>query len=140
MENKPQILQVKTHEDARGFISFLEDREVPFSIKRVYYFFGNKVANVERGRHGHIRLEQGIVCMHGQFDVEARHRGVNYEFRLDDPSKLLYIPMMSWRTIRNMSDDSVGVVLASRWYEKNDYIFDYEEFLSLEKNTLRQAF
>ena len=41
----------------------------------------------------------------------------------------LYIPGMVWREIENFSSGSVCLVLASDYYDAEDYYRDYDEFL-----------
>ena len=38
---------------------------------------------------------------------------------------------MIWREVTPLENNGILIVLASRNYEKNDYIHDYKEYLSL---------
>jgi hypothetical protein len=40
----------------------------------------------------------------------------------------LYIPAGLWRQMINFSTNSLALVLSSTRYNKEDYIYDYEEF------------
>ena len=111
-----------------GYITVAEElKNIPFEIKRVYwtYFTPN---NVIRGQHAHKHLEQVIIAVSGiiTFDLEDVAGNVK-RFVLDSPQKALYIPPMYWRTIK-FSHNAVLLCLASEFYDKNDYIRDYQEF------------
>jgi len=46
----------------------------------------------------------------------------------------LYIPSGLWREMNNFSTNSLAMVLSSTSYSKEDYIFDYKNYLKwLEK-------
>jgi hypothetical protein len=45
----------------------------------------------------------------------------------------LYLPKMIWRTMDNFSSGSVGMVLASEKYNKDDYIRDYKDFITYKQ-------
>jgi hypothetical protein len=47
---------------------------------------------------------------------------------LDRPNVALYIPEMSWRELYNFSEPSCCLVVASEVYDKEDYVFDFQEF------------
>ena len=51
------------------------------------------------------------------------------EFVLDWPDKALYIEGMIWREMKNFSKGAVLMVLASEYYDEDDYMRDYNLFL-----------
>lgn len=50
-------------------------------------------------------------------------------FSLNRPNVGLHMPPLTWGAQYDYSDDAVLLVLASRVYEADDYIHDYDEFL-----------
>jgi hypothetical protein len=50
---------------------------------------------------------------------------------LDRPSLGLHMPPLTWGAQYDYSDDAVLVVLASHPYDADDYIHDYDEFVSV---------
>ena len=48
---------------------------------------------------------------------------------LNRPRMGLYLPAMLWKDMYDFSADSVLLVLASRHYDGNEYIRNYEEYL-----------
>ncbi|MFN4131179.1 MAG: sugar 3,4-ketoisomerase, partial [Paracoccaceae bacterium] len=101
---------------------------LPFDIRRVYYLYDVPIGAV-RGEHGHKRLQQLILCMHGQVEVTLNDGHSQFPFTLMDSSTGLYLPPGLWRRLRFLVPETVVCVLASRPFEKDDYIYEYEEFL-----------
>jgi UDP-2-acetamido-3-amino-2,3-dideoxy-glucuronate N-acetyltransferase len=103
---------------------------LPFIAKRVFALF-DIPSGEARGTHAHKECEQLLICMRGNVTAivdDGEHR---QEIVLDDPSVALYMPALTWGTQYNYSADALLVVLASDQYDADDYIHDYEEFLSL---------
>jgi UDP-2-acetamido-3-amino-2,3-dideoxy-glucuronate N-acetyltransferase len=103
---------------------------VPFDPARFFVVYD--VPTVEaRGAHAHHACEQFLVCLSGSVRAIVDD-GVNREeYLLDRPDRGLYMPPMIWGTQYRYSSDAVLLVLASRPYEADDYIRDYDEFIRL---------
>lgn len=114
--------------DDRGNLVVLEgNKNIPFSIKRVYYLFDLQ-SDIPRGFHAHKELIQVAVCVKGHCDI-LMDNGKNKEtVTLVSPDKGLLIDVMQWHEMRNFSDDCVLLVLASDVYDEADYIRSYEQF------------
>lgn len=105
--------------------------EVPFEIKRVYYLY-DVPGGEGRGGHAHKQLQQYIVAASGSFDIIVDDSKVKRTFHLSRPYLGLYIPSGLWRELVNFSSGSICLVLASLVYDENDYMRDYEEFLTFK--------
>ena len=120
-------------DDIRGRLSFGEfQRHVPFSILRYFLVFGVSSEHI-RGEHAHKTLHQFLVCVHGRCNVvvdDGKHRR---EFILDSPSIGVYVPPMVWAVQYQYSADAVLLVLASDYYDPQDYVRDYATFLDLRE-------
>jgi dTDP-4-dehydrorhamnose 3,5-epimerase-like enzyme len=117
--------------DHRGWLAPLEEaKEIPFAVKRVYVIWAT-AEGVSRGFHAHRDLEQVVVCVAGRCRFEVDDGRSRREFVLDSPKRGLYLGSMIWREMHDFSSDCVLVVLASRLYDADDYIRDYEEFRRL---------
>ena len=115
--------------DEIGSLVFLEaTRDIPFEIKRVYYIFGVD-ANGRRGFHAHKELQQALICVHGSCKVMLDDGSEKIEVTLDDPSEGLYFGSMTWREMYDFSPGAVLLVLASEYYDENDYIRNYDRFI-----------
>jgi len=118
--------------DPRGNLSFIEsEQHVPFCVKRCYWIY-----DVPGGmyRYGHAFKEQDefIVALSGSFDVELNDGTKTSTFHLNRSYFGLYVPRMTWRSIKNFSTNSVAMVLSSTFYDPSDYIEDFDEFLKLK--------
>ena len=115
----------------RGSLVSLEGNEsVPFDIKRVYYIFDTK-EGVSRGFHAHRNLKQVAVCVTGSCRFVLDNGKQREEVVLDKPTTGLLIEDLTWREMHDFSPDCVLMVLASEYYDKLDYIRDYDEFLEM---------
>jgi len=123
-------IQLQKHGDSRGMLIALEqDRNVPFVIRRVYYLFATN-GGVHRGRHAHRHLNQLAVAVRGSVTFLLDDGSGPVEVVLDDPSYGLQLGSMVWRELYDFSEDCVLMVLADHLYDPDDYITDYDAFLS----------
>lgn len=126
-----QIINFEIKGDSRGsLISLEENKNIPFNIKRVYYVFDTK-KDVRRGFHAHKNLKQVLVAVKGSCKILLDDSKNKEDILLDSPNKGLLIKEMIWREMYEFSSDCVLLVLASDFYDENDYIRDYKEFLKL---------
>ena len=126
-----KIINLPKISDPRGNLSFIEGgRDVPFSIKRVYYLY-DVPGGSDRGSHAHKNLHQFIVAMSGSFDVILDDGKVKKWFHLNRSYNGLYVCPMMWRDLNNFSSGAVCMVLASEHYDEADYIRNYPQFTSL---------
>lgn len=117
--------------DDRGSLISLEARKnIPFDIKRVYYIFGTK-PGVARGFHAHKALQQVAICVSGKCKMLLDNGKEKAEVWLDSPAKGILIENMIWREMHDFSEDCVLMVLASEYYDEEDYIRDYDEFIKV---------
>jgi UDP-2-acetamido-3-amino-2,3-dideoxy-glucuronate N-acetyltransferase len=117
--------------DMRGNLSASEfDRDLPFIPRRHFVVFGVPSAEI-RGEHAHKRCHQLLICVHGRVNAIVDDGRSNAEIILDHPSLALYVPPMTWGTQYLYSADAVLFVFASDPYDSEDYIREYEEFVTL---------
>lgn len=123
-----RMLELPRIERPEGNLTPVEsEREVPFTLARVYYFY-DIPGGETRGGHAHRQLEQAIVAVMGAFQVVLDDGSRRRTFRLDRAYHALYIPPMIWRELEGFSSGGIGVVLASLPFSEEDYIRDYEQF------------
>lgn len=125
-----KVHRIKRVTDIRGSISVGEfDRDLPFIAKRYFLVFG--VPSVEtRGEHAHRECQQFLICVAGSCAVVADDGVHRQEFLLDRPDMGLHLPPMTWGIQYKYSPDAVLLVFASHYYDNNDYIRDYNDFLN----------
>lgn len=125
---------MKVFGDSRGKLVSLESmKNVPFEIRRMYYMF-DTLPNESRGFHAHKELEQIIIAMDGacRFVLDDGHEKASV--LLNRPDVGLYIGKNMWREMHDFSYGCKLVILASEYYDEQEYIRDYDEFIrSLSK-------
>jgi UDP-2-acetamido-3-amino-2,3-dideoxy-glucuronate N-acetyltransferase len=125
------IYRLPRVEDLRGTLSFGETmRQVPFEVKRYFLVFDVTSEHI-RGEHAHRRQHQFLVCVAGRCHVVTDDGASRHEVVLDSPAKGVHIPPMVWATQYKFSRDAILLVLASEYYDPDEYIRDYYEFLAL---------
>lgn len=117
--------------DERGQLVVLEaQKNVPFDIKRVYFLMGTQ-PGVSRGFHAHRELQQAAICVSGQCRMLMSNGVSSEQVILNSSSKAIFIDKMIWHEMHDFSADCVLLVLASDFYNEQDYIRDYSEFIGL---------
>ena len=124
-----QCKEFNQRENISGALTFIEsDRDVPFTIRRVYYLYNVK-DDARRGFHAHKALQQYLICVHGSCKVLLDDGSVKKEVLLNNPNEGLYVGPSTWREMYDFTDGAVLLVLASEYYDETDYIRDYDSFL-----------
>ena len=115
--------------DERGSLVILEgEKNIPFAIQRVYYLSSLK-SELARGFHAHLNHIQVAVCISGKCRMVLDDGQSRESLWLDSPSQGIVINNMIWHEMHDFSDDCILMVLADSWYDEDDYIRDYNQFL-----------
>ncbi len=123
------------HSQRKGDISVVEGyREIPFDINRIYYLY-DVPGGENRGGHAHKNLYQFIVAVSGCFTVVLDDVVQKKTFVLNRPYKGLLVKPGIWRTVEDFSSGSVCMVLASDYYDENDYIRNYNDYIKYRQIT-----
>lgn len=127
-----RVIDVKTiqHEDPKyGALSFLEaKRDIPFPIRRVYWITETE-ADMHRGFHAHKLNCQLLFCPYGVIDIILNDGEQTTTVTLDKPDKGLILMPGLWREMVWKQSGSVLCVLASEYYDAQEYIRNYDEFI-----------
>ncbi|UFH48256.1 sugar 3,4-ketoisomerase [Pseudomonas sp. KNUC1026] len=128
---KIQLLPLQAHGDDRGsLIALEEEKNIPFTIKRVYYLFDTG-QGVRRGFHAHKSLKQVAIAVRGSCRFLLDDGREKIDLRLDHPQQGLLIESFVWREMYDFSPDCVLMVLADSLYDESDYVRDYPTFLQM---------
>lgn len=119
-----KLINLKSYHDHRGSLTVIE-KELPFSIKRVYFIYD--VEDFVRGGHRHKMTEQAAICIKGSCVIYCANDGKEEEFLLDNPEKCLILYPEDWHKMYHFSPDAVLLVLASTPYDPEDYITDMND-------------
>lgn len=131
--DKPQIIQLPKIVDPRGNLSFFEfSKQIPFAMQRVYWIYDVPGGEI-RGSHAFKEQNEFIVALSGSFDV-ILHDGIEeLKFSLNRSYYGLYVPKMLWRKLENFSTNALALIASDCKYNDQDYIRDFDTFLSYKK-------
>ena len=130
LNDKVRIIDLPKIADPRGNLTVAEElKETPFRIARVYWTY-DVPGGESRGGHAHKALEQLIIATSGSFDVTVDDGIERRTYHLNHPYQGLYVGPGVWRTLDDFSSGAVCMVLASEGFDEDDYIRDYDDFLS----------
>lgn len=128
MRNLIRINEIRGNE-ATGSLSFFESKkDIPFEIKRIYYIYDVPLDST-RGMHAHKKLQQLLWCPYGKIEIVLDNGKVKETIMLDSPKKGLLVGSGMWRDMYWKKAESVLCVAASDYYDEEDYIRDYDEFI-----------
>lgn len=126
------IINLESFQDDRGeLFSILNNGNLPFEIKRIYFIRATE--NSSRANLSHKTQEQILICTNGQCSVLIDNGTSKQTILLDSPNKALFINKLIWRKIYNFSKDSVLLSLNSENHDENEIIRNYNEFLNIIK-------
>lgn len=122
------LIELGVVEDSRGKLVIAEiQQQIPFELKRLFFVSGVPFGEV-RGIHAHKNCHQFLICVSGSLKALVDDGNKQKVFELSENSIGLYMPPLSWGTQYEFSKDAVLLVLASDFYDEDDYIHDYLEF------------
>ena len=121
-------IKFKEFNDEYGHLTPIEgERDIPFKIKRIYYIT-DVDEGIRRGFHSHKILHQVLICITGSVKIMLKTPIEERVVELCDSTEGLYIGPMVWREMYDFSFGAVLLVLASNYYDANDYIRDYSKY------------
>ena len=119
--------------DERGKLVVVEgNKDIPFKIERVFYIYGSD-SEVVRGQHANRESEFVLINVGGTSKVRIDNGHTEAIIELNKPMMGLYIPTMVWKDMYDFSEDSVLLVLASTYYNGEEYIRDFDKYLEIMK-------
>lgn len=127
-----KIIQLPKIIDERGNLTFLQQpQQVPFNIKRAFWTYGIPGGEI-RGGHAYLEQEEIIIAISGSFDVVITDPdGSTSKYSLNRSYYGLYMPAQTWRHMENFSTNALSLHLSSAFYDRADYIYDFEAFRKL---------
>lgn len=115
-------------QDARGNLFSIEERNLPFELKRTYAIYGVKESDIARGAHAHFKTDQVIFAIQGSFTLALDDGQSVQELTLSAGKDGVRLGPMLWHSMSNFTPDAVALVAASLPYDEADYIRDYGTF------------
>ncbi|OYU80155.1 MAG: hypothetical protein CFE23_10565 [Flavobacterium sp. BFFFF1] len=126
-----RLIDIPKVHDVRGNLSVVEGNTIPFKMNRIYYLY-DVPGGEERGGHAHIDNQAVVIALSGSFDVVLKDGTTAKTIMLNKPSQGLLIPTGIWRELQNFSSGSVCLVIASDLFTEDDYIREYDDFVSFK--------
>lgn len=102
------------------------------SLKRVFFLTSSKADN--RGAHAHKLCTQWFTILSGKSSLSVSDGDSTLKFELALPGKVIKVPPGLWVDV-NVLESSIIAVFADRNYEENDYIRDWEEFVTYREKS-----
>ncbi len=134
LQEKCKIIKFNDLGDERGKLVVIEgEQTIPFSIQRVFYIYGSDTT-VIRGQHANRESEFVLINVAGTSKVRITNGEEEFIVELNKPMMGVYIPKMIWKDMYDFSADSVLLVLASTHYSGEEYIRNYDDYVTLIKN------
>lgn len=128
-----QLINLPKIPDDRGNLSFIEEENhIPFKIQRTYWIYDVPGGEI-RGSHAFKESEEFIVAISGSFDVVLHDGKREMKYSLNRSYYGLYVPKLTWRKLENFSTNSLALIVSSTIFNNDDYIRDFDQFLSLLK-------
>lgn len=123
-----KLLKFQERGDSRGYLVAIEgQKEIPFDIKRIFYIYGSD-SEVVRGQHANRKSEFVLINISGSSKVRVSDGSTSEVVELNRPHMGIYLPRMMWKDMFDFSPDSVLLVLASEYYDPQEYVKDFEEY------------
>lgn len=131
----PHILQLKLVTDPRGNLTAVSQAYgCPFALRRAFWLY-DVPADAVRGNHAHRTTNQLIVAVAGALTVTVAHNHRRSRFRLHSPAEGLFVPAGCWSSLSEFSEGCVCLTLCDTDFNEDDYIRDFNEYLSLSHAT-----
>jgi dTDP-4-dehydrorhamnose 3,5-epimerase-like enzyme len=115
------LIDLNTFTDKRGNLTVIE-KIIPFNIKRIFYIYG--VDESVRGGHRHHKTIQAAVCLKGSCTIYNHDGEQERTFLLDSPSKCIVLEPKDWHQMQQFTPDAIFMVMASEYFDGEDYIFE----------------
>jgi UDP-2-acetamido-3-amino-2,3-dideoxy-glucuronate N-acetyltransferase len=120
--------------DMRGDISVGEfPTDIPFVPKRYFLVF-NVPSEKTRGEHAHRKCHQFLICVKGSCAVVVDDGKSRCEVLLDSPDMGIHLPPLTWGIQYKYSSDAVLLVFTSDYYDADDYVRNYSDFVELAQH------
>lgn len=112
---KSQIIDFHTTCDPRGMLTSIEEAfDIPIEIKRIFYM--HHVVD-DRGGHAHIDTDQIVIPIHASFKLKLYDGIDTVEYLLNDCTKGVYIPRLTFTELYEFASNAVCLVLANTHYD-----------------------
>lgn len=96
--------------------------QLPFEVKRVFFLY-SLPSGAQRGGHSHHKTRLALFCLSGSCTLLIRRPGEETTIDLCPETGGILIEPGEWHSLFDFINDPVLLVLASRHYEPEDYVY-----------------
>ena len=135
-DRKCCYVNIRSNQESDGRLLVVESgsEAIPFEIKRIFWV-RDVIKGAERGQHATKQTKLVLIAVTGSCDVVVHDGREEKTYRLDDPTKGLYIDEMLWRTMKNFTPDCVVEAVCDHPYAGRDETYDdFDEYLEALKS------
>ena len=132
------LIQLPHNVDERGHLFFLEGNvHIPFDVRRVFWI-SDVPHGKTRGGHAHWTCHEVVFPVTGRFIIEVDDGTCCASVTMDNPSQGLVIPAGVWCELKNFSEGTVCVVVASEPYDATGYVHNRDEWRKIVRDRMCQ--
>jgi len=126
-------ISFQTNGDQRGYLTSIEqNKNIPIEIKRIFYMHH---VILDRGGHAHIDTDQVIIPIAGSFKVRVFDGKNEDVYLLNDCTRGIYTPRLTFCELFEFTKDAVCLVLANTQYDIKMSLRTKEDYLSYINKT-----
>ena len=92
------------------------------------YFIISNIKGGERGGHAHIYTDQVLKMIKGSMNLHYEKNNKKRNIFLNDLSKPIYLPRLTWVEMKKISTDAIILVMSSDEYNINNSLRSYEDY------------
>lgn len=109
---------------------------IDFGVKRIYYI---TKPTGDTGQHCHHKEKEFFILIAGTCTAIIDRGKGKEEIPMQGPTSALYVPNYIWHGFKNFSSDAILLALSSTNYtpDRSDYLENYEEYLKIRDEKLR---
>lgn len=129
------MVKINSHKEDDGILSVIEQPEIPFDVKRVFWVHDTSDGAV-RGNHATISTKLVLTAVSGSCDVIVDDGEERKVIHLKNSEEGIFINNMIWRNMSNFSNDCVVIAFCDQKYASwrgVETIDDYDEFVKIRK-------
>ena len=125
-----ETVELQDFSDSRGQLLVAEFfSELGVVAKRIY-ILRNVPDLAQRGGHAHKELKQVFFCLQGSFQMKVSDGASNETVLMSRDTPGVFLRSGLWRDLNSFSPDAICLVIASEPYDPEDYIGNFDEYLS----------
>ncbi len=92
------------------------------------YFIISNIKGGERGGHAHIYTDQVLKMIKGSMNLHYEKNNKKRNIFLNDLSKPIYLPRLTWVEMKKISTDAIILVMSSDEYNIKNSLRSYEDY------------